>query len=236
MAETLVLLPGMMCDARVWSEQILAFNGERSVLLARLSDGGSVAAMARQVLDGAPKHFALAGHGLGAVIAMEIMRQAPERVTRAALMSCTPLAETPPEAAAREARIVSAQAGSILRAMLEEFPKDILAPGPHRNQVHGEMVEMGRVLGAEMFVRQSRAMQRRPDQQKVLRQFRAPVMVLCGAHDTLTPPRRHEFMSQLIPNATLEVIDQAGHMPLLEAPEAVTAALSRWLGAPLRLT
>jgi pimeloyl-ACP methyl ester carboxylesterase len=95
---------------------------------------------------------------------------------------------------------------------------------------------MGCALGAETFVRQSRAMQRRPDQQKVLRQFRAPAMVICGAHDTLTPPRRHAFLAELIPNARLEIIDDAGHLPPVEAPGAVTGALREWLKMPMRLS
>ncbi|MHC0053262.1 alpha/beta fold hydrolase [Actibacterium sp. D379-3] len=235
MAETLLLLPGMMCDARVFSDQILAFNGTRAVQIAALCDAGSIAAMARGVLDGAPERFALAGHGMGAAVAMDVLRQAPDRVTRIALMSCTPLAETPQEAAAREERIVGARAGRLDEAIRAELPGSSLAPGPGRMAVQAALTEMAQTLGPEVFVHQSRAMQRRPDQQKVLRQLRAPVLVLCGAHDTLTPPRRHEFMAELIPNATLSVIDAAGHMPLLEAPDAVTAAMRDWLAAPYRL-
>ncbi|SMX43517.1 alpha/beta fold hydrolase [Actibacterium lipolyticum] len=236
MAETLLLLPGMMSDARVFSDQILTFTRERAVQLAPVWQGGSVASMARELLEGAPKQFALVGHGLGGVIAMDVLRQAPERVSRVAFMSCTPLAETPQEAAAREPRIVSAQAGQLEKAVREEFPSASFAPGPMRAQAMNMAVNMASEIGPELFVRQSRALQRRPDQQKILRQLRAPALVLCGAHDTLTPLRRHEFMSELIPNATLEVIEDAGHLPLLEAPEAVTEALRKWLAAPFRLT
>lgn len=236
MSEALILLPGLMCDARVYSEQILAFNGDRAVHLAPVCKSGAIAAIARQVLDTAPRHFALAGHGLGGVIAMEMIRQAPERVTRVALMCCTPLAETPQEAAAREPRIVCAQAGRLEKALLEQYPSDCLAPGSAASAVQDEILQMGLALGTDVFVRQSRAMQRRLDQQKVLRQFRAPALILCGAHDTLTPPRRHEFMAEMMPNATLEIIEDAGHMPLLERPDAVTRAFRDWLGSPLLLS
>ena len=235
MAETLLLLAGMMCDARVFSDQILGFDDLCAVQLVPVWNDGSVTAMARGVLEGAPQRFALAGHGLGGLVALDILRQAPGRVTRVALMGCTPLAETPQEAAAREPRIVAAQAGQLERALREEFPTGCFAPGPDRALMQDAMVEMGLRLGPEVFVRQSRALQRRPDQQKVLRQLRAPALVICGAHDTLTPPRRHEFMAGLIPHATLEVIGEAGHMPLLETPEAVTEALRRWMSAPFRL-
>lgn len=222
----------MMCDARVFSDQILAFNSDRAVQIAPVSGASSVAAMAREVLDGAPRRFALAGHGLGAMVAMDMLRQAPERVARIALMSCSPLAETPQDAAAREARIVTMRAGRLLAAMADEVPKTALAPGPQQGMIIETINEMARGQGADVFVRQTRALQRRPDQQKVMRLLRAPALVLCGAHDTIFPPRRHQFMAELIPNAVLEVIDDAGHMPHLETPEAVTAAMRRWLAAP----
>jgi pimeloyl-ACP methyl ester carboxylesterase len=94
---------------------------------------------------------------------------------------------------------------------------------------------MGRSLGAETFVAQSRAMQRRPDQQKTLRDCRVPALVLCGAHDSVVPVRRHETMAELIPGAVLKVIEDAGHLPPLEQPEATTEALREWLAAPLVL-
>ena len=235
MAETLLLLPGMMCDARVFGDQILEFNGDRAVQLPAIFDDGSIAAMARSVLNAAPRQFALVGHGLGAVVAMEIFRQSPDRVSRIALMSCTPLAETPTSAAAREARIVAARAGRLVDAMHDEVPGDSLAPGPERAQVQAALDAMAAAIGPEIFTRQSRAMQRRPDQQKVLRQLRVPALILCGAHDIVTPPKRHEFIAGMIPNAELRVLENAGHMPMMETPAAVTAALRDWLAMPYRL-
>lgn len=235
MSEPLILIPGMMCDARVFSDQILALNTERAVHLAPLCLDSAVPAMARRVLDTAPARFALAGHGLGGVVAMELFRMAPDRVSRLALMSCTPLAETPQEAAAREPRIVRAQSGRLSEALREEFPADSFAPTASRQMIQAILDEMAGSLGAETYLRQSRAMQRRPDQQGVLRRLKAPTLVLCGIHDKIAPPRRHEFMAELIRDARLEVIDEAGHMPMIEAPDAVTQALARWLAAPYRL-
>jgi pimeloyl-ACP methyl ester carboxylesterase len=94
---------------------------------------------------------------------------------------------------------------------------------------------MGMRFGADVFIRQSRALQRRPDQQKTLRKIRVPALVLCGAHDTLTPPRRHEFMSELIPYAQLRIIENAGHIPTLEAPRETNAALAEWFRQPMVL-
>lgn len=235
MAEPLVLLPGMMADAGVYAHQITAFGLERAIHLAPVCTASTVGAMAKEVLDGAPARFALVGHGLGGVVAMDILRQAPERVSRIALMNCTPLSETPQARAEREPRIVRAQAGRLIEAIGEEFPLTALAPTPARAAVAQYMTQMAAAMGADVYLRQSRAMQRRPDQQKVLRTARAPALILCGAYDTITPPRRHEFMAELMPSAELVVLEEAGHLPLLEAPEAVTEALASWLATPYRL-
>lgn len=233
--ETLVFLPGFMCDARVFSDQILALNAEQAIHLAPLSLDTTIPAMAKKVLEGAPNHLALVGQGLGALVAMDVLRQAPERVSRIALMGCSPLLESPQDAALREPRIVKAQAGQLDAAIREEYPLSAFAEGPYQDQVQEALVQMGLSLGVETFVRQTRALQRRPDQQKVLRQSRLPALVLCGAKDTIVSPRRHQFMAELIPNARLEVIEEAGHMPLLETPERVTRALQEFMAMPMRL-
>jgi pimeloyl-ACP methyl ester carboxylesterase len=119
--------------------------------------------------------------------------------------------------------------------MAEDMKPEYLAPGPGRAGVLKTVMAMAQDLGPEVYVRQSRALQRRPDQQRTLRAVRAPTLILCGRHDGLTPVRRHELMASLIPGATLEVLEDAGHIPTLEAPEATTEALDRWLGGTLVL-
>jgi len=235
MAEPLVLLPGLMCDARLWSNQFLALHGERAIMVAPLTGAATIGALAQSVLDAAPRRFALAGLSLGGMVAMEVLARAPDRVTRIALLDTSPLQETPQDAAGREPRIIGAQNGRLEEVLREEIPSSALAPGPGRIEVSHTLVEMGRDMGGEVFATQSRAMQRRPDQQKTLRDCRVPTLVLCGAHDTVFPPRRHETMAELIPGARLAVIDAAGHLPPLEQPEATTEAMREWLGAPLVL-
>jgi len=235
MADPLLLIPGMMCDARLFGPQITEFSAERAVQIASVTKCETIEEMAQKVLDSAPAHFALAGLSMGGIIAMEVLRRAPERVTRVALMDTNSQSETPAIAAAREPQIVGVMAGRLTEVMADVMRPEYLAEGPNRGKILALMQEMALTLGEGEFVRQSRALQRRPDQQKTLRKIRMPALVLCGAEDRLTLPRRHEFMSELIPYGTLRIIDGAGHVPTLEAPEATNAALRDWLNAPLVL-
>ncbi|WP_171178449.1 alpha/beta fold hydrolase [Ruegeria sp. HKCCD8929] len=232
MIEPLVLLPGMMCDARAYQHQIQHLSRDRAVMVAPITVGERVEEIASGLLDQLPHRFALAGLSMGGIIAMEIVRRAPERVSRLCLMGTDALADTPQIAAAREPMIVGAKAGRLDEVMQQAIPADVLAPGPGRMAVLEQVYAMARDLGPELFVRQSRALQRRPDQQGTLRKIKVPTMILCGAHDGLTPVKRHTFMAELIPNAELRIIEDAGHLPTLETPEAVTGALQHWLAMP----
>ncbi|MEX0320449.1 MAG: alpha/beta fold hydrolase [Ruegeria sp.] len=232
MIEPLVLLPGMMCDARVYRHQLQHLSRDRAVTVAPITTGERVEEIASGLLDQLPHRFALAGLSMGGIVAMEIIRRAPERVSRLCLMDTEALADTPQIAAAREPMIVGARAGRLDEVMQEAMRPEFLAPGPGRMEVLDCVYAMARDLGGELFVRQSRALQRRPDQQGTLRKIKVPTMILCGAHDGLTPVKRHTFMAELIPNAELRIIEDAGHLPTLETPEAVTEALQHWLAMP----
>lgn len=235
MPEPLVLLPGMMCDARLFAPQIAALSAETTVAVAAITRGETVEDIAAQILEQLPTHFALAGLSMGGIVAMEILRRAPERITRLALMDTNPLAETPQMAAGREPQIVAAKAGRLRDVMRDEMKPRYLAPGPGQEAVLDLVMQMAETLGPDVFVRQSRALQRRPDQQATLRKCRVPTLVLCGVHDSLCPVKRHQFMAELIPKAKLVVIDDAGHLPPLEQPEATTKALSDWMAQPFVL-
>lgn len=232
MTEPLVLLPGMMCDARVFWPQIANLSVDCAVHVAPIGSHDTIEDIAKAVLDRAPATFALAGHSMGGIVAMEMLRRAPERITRLALMDTNCQSEMPQVAAAREPQMVRVKSGRLGDVMRDEIKRAWLAPGPARRQIAGIALDMGMALGPDMFLRQSRAMQRRPDQQGTLRKTKIPTLVLCGEQDQLCPPRRHEFMAQLMLNARLEIIPEAGHLPPLERPEIVTDLLRRWLSAP----
>ncbi|MGR3507702.1 MAG: alpha/beta fold hydrolase [Sulfitobacter sp.] len=235
MAEPLVLLPGLMSDARVFWPQIAALSSTLSVTVAPVTLGERVEEIASGLLDQLPKRFALAGLGLGGIIALEVMRRAPDRVTRVALIDTNPIAETPQVAAARELLIVKAKSGRMADVMNHEIQPGFLAPGPNRNAIIDIAMDMAETLGPEVYVRQARTLQRGRDQQAVLRKCKVPALVMCGDVEKLNRIKRHSFMAELIPNATLSVIAGAGLLPTLEQPQASTVALRSWMKIPSAL-
>ncbi|WP_343116810.1 alpha/beta fold hydrolase [Ostreiculturibacter nitratireducens] len=235
MAEPLLLIPGFMADARMFLPQVAALSAGRTIQVASLGEGDTIEDMAGEVLASAPPFFALAGHWIGGLVAMEILRRAPERVSRIAFLDVLTLTETPNAAAEREPRIAMARAGRLAEALEQEIPAAALAPGAGRADLQSRLREMAESLGPEAFARQSRALMRRPNQQKTFSNAMVQALVLCGAHDTLCPVRRHEFLAALMPRATLCVVEGAGHVPTLEQPEAVTDALRGWLSTPYLL-
>ncbi|TNC53044.1 alpha/beta fold hydrolase [Rubellimicrobium rubrum] len=225
----LVLIPGHMCDARLWGPQLAAFSGTRSIHLAEIASADSMEALGTAVLAQAPPHFALAGLSMGGIVAMEVVRQAPGRVERIALLDTNPLPEADHVKAARRASMARAEAGelgSLLQeAMLPLYLSESGLTGPILDLCH----DMAMALGPDVFLRQSRALMARPDQQDTLRGLNRPALILSGAQDRLVPPKRAHLMAELMPHARLELIADAGHLPTLEQPEATNAALRRWL-------
>jgi pimeloyl-ACP methyl ester carboxylesterase len=221
MSDPIVLLPGMMCDARLFGPQIAELSADYAVQVSPVTRGETIDDIARQVLAGAPERFALAGLSMGGIVAMEVWRRAPERVTRLCLMDTNCMAELPTVKANREPQIARVKAGRLRDVMADEMKPNYLADGPYREEVMAIVMDMALALGPEVFVRQSRALMRRFDQQGTLKRMGVmPVDIICGRHDALCPPMRHEFMAGLIGDAArLTVIEGAGHLPTLETPD-----------------
>ncbi|RVT85702.1 alpha/beta hydrolase [Rhodobacteraceae bacterium CCMM004] len=224
-----LLLPGMMCDARLFAPQIAALSARRAVQVGWIGGHDRVAALADAVLANAPPRFALAGLSMGGIVAMEILRRAPERVTRIALMDTNAEAETAEVAAARRPQMAAVAEGGLRAVMRDQMKPRYLADGPHRDAILDLCMEMAEWQGPEVFLRQSRALMTRPDQRDTLRGAQIPALILCGEADRLCPLHRHTAMAALMPQADLRVVAGAGHLPTLEQPGAVTEALEAWL-------
>ncbi|MEO0658055.1 MAG: alpha/beta fold hydrolase [Pseudomonadota bacterium] len=229
MTEPLVLIPGMMCDERLFQPQVAAFSSKRPVTVVVPKGSSSMAGLAQAVLATAPPRFALAGLSLGGIVAMQIIRQAPERVSRVALLDTNPLPDPPDKAPIREAQVEKVRRGALDEVMRDEMKPNYLADGPAKQDILDLCMQMANALGPEVFAMQSQAVQTRPDQSDTLRGVTVPALVLCGQEDRLCPIERHELMHDLIPESELVVIPCAGHLPTLEQPNLTNEALQAWL-------
>jgi pimeloyl-ACP methyl ester carboxylesterase len=235
MPEPLVLLPGMMCDARQYFAQITALGAERCVTVAPVTQDESAENIAVELLDTMPAKFALFGSDLGSVVAMEMLRRAPERVTRIGFCSAFPMPDTSQVNAEREPFVIMARAGRFDDAVTDCVVKGALAATDQRLALKDALQEMARSLGPDVFVRQTRLMQRRRDHQGTLRRSRVPAMVICGTHVSEAVAKRQRFLAGLLQYAEFREIDGAANMPMLENPDAMTEALRDWLNQPLVL-
>lgn len=226
----LLLLPGMMCDRRLWQAQLETFGADYDCRVGDITGAESIAEIAAQVLAAAPGSWSVAGLSMGGIVALEMWRQAPERITRLALLDTNDRADTPEKRDMRDAQMQSVLAGGLAEVLREELKPNYLAC-VHRDNTAllDEVLAMGIDLGQEVFMRQSLALKSRPDSRETLPTIACPTLVLCGDEDTLCPPALHREMAEAIPNAQLCAIADCGHLSTMEQPEAVNAALAGWL-------
>lgn len=227
--QPVVFLPGMMCDARLFQYQVSVFSKERAVQVGCLTGANSIQQLARNVLCTAPQEFALAGLSMGGIVAMEIIRQAPNRVTHLALMDTNPLPEPDDVRKTRAAQVIRVNTEGLEHVMRDELKPNYLSDGPRQTEVLDLCMSMAMDLGAKTFTTQAHAITNRPDQQNTLTQVGVPTLILTGDCDRLCPMERHTLMRDLIPESTLVVIPNAGHLPTLEQPTLTTKAMQKWL-------
>lgn len=224
-----VLIPGLLGTSELYAAQIPALWPYGPVTVANTLRGNTIAEIAANIPADAPPRFALAGISMGGYISFEIIRQAPERVARLALLDTTARPDTPEQTANRRAAIEQARSGDF-RAIIEQAFRNMVAPANANNQSLLETcMRMGLSVGVEGFTRQNEAILARIDSRPSLPAIRIPTLVLVGENDPLTPPDRAEEMAGLIPDANFTVIPNSGHASTLEQPEAVNAALIQWL-------
>jgi pimeloyl-ACP methyl ester carboxylesterase len=224
-----LLVPGLGCTARLYTEQMPALWTFGPVTVADHRHAESVDMIARQILADAPPHFALAGLSMGGYIALAIMRTAPERVAKLALLDTGARSDTPEAAEKRKASIALARAGKL--AEINEALWPVLVHKDRQGDVALKKIagDMTLMAGAAAFARQQTAILTRPDSRPGLPAIACPTLVLVGDGDQLTPPHLSEEMAGLIPGSTLVVVPQCGHLSTLERPEAVTQALAAWM-------
>ncbi|KRE03863.1 alpha/beta hydrolase [Bosea sp. Root670] len=231
MKEPLVLVPGLSCNAALYAPQWPALADGRPILVADHARDDTLSAIVKRLLEAAPPRFALCGLSMGGYVAFEVLRQAPERVTRLALLDTSAKPATPETNLPREQMIALAEKGAFDNVTTLLWQK-LVAPArltdePLRLLVRG----MADDVGAEGFVRQQKAIMKRPDSRPLLAGLSIPVLVLVGQEDEITPVAEAQEMAGLVgARGRLAIVPGSGHLSTLEAPEVVTAELLRWLG------
>ena len=235
----LVLLPGLVCDATVWTQVRGALETSADIHVAEYGTLDSLGAMAEKVLADIDGPFALAGHSMGGRIALEMFRRAPQRIRAIALMDTGVLPLAPGEAGQRETRgrheLLDIARSQGMAAMATRWVQGMVWPPRlgERPLIDG-IVDMFARSSAAVFAAQIAALLQRPDASALLAQIRCPALVLCGEEDSWAPAARHRDMAARIPGASLALIPECGHMCTLERPEAVTHAMKEWFAALTR--
>ncbi|MFG6433662.1 alpha/beta fold hydrolase [Roseateles sp. LYH14W] len=229
----LLLLPGLMTDARMWDPVLHALSHERLVVIGQTHVADNMAELAAAAISNMPDGpFAVAGFSLGGYVALELCRQAPERVVGLALIDTSAQADSA-EARQNRQRVIDGlvSGGSSFADAIAPFPEKLFHPAHADDPGLRRLLEgMARSVGEAGFIRQQKAAMDRHDRRDVLAKLRGPALVVCGREDKVTPPERAQEMAGLLPgDVELVLVPDAGHLTTLEQPAAVVAPFQRWL-------
>lgn len=233
-ADSLVLVPGLLCDEAVWQPQIGALSGQADVQVARHGEADTLGGMAEAILARAQPHFALAGHSMGGRVALEVYARAPERVTRLALLDTGYEGLPGGIVGERERdgrlRLLQIARHDGMRAMAEDWARGMVHPRRITDQALMDTIyDMIGRMTVEVFEAQIRALLARPDRSGLLARIAVPTLVLCGHEDSWSPINRHRDMASRIPGSVLVDVPDCGHMCTLEQPDTISRALVAWL-------
>ena len=224
---SIVMIPGLLCTADLYRDQIAALAGH-PIQIADTTRDATVSAMAKRLLADAPDKFALCGLSMGGYVALEVLRLAPERVLAAALMATSHRADTPEQTAMRHQLIATAR-GEGIEPVARLLCERLVAPETTSATLRERIISMATAIGVEGFVRQQQAIIDRPDQSDRLSTIKVPVTVVAGEADAIIPPERAREMAAAIPGARLEMLPATGHMVTMERPDPTSEILRRSL-------
>lgn len=225
---TLVLIPGLLCDERLWQDQITNLTDVCRPHVADMSQDNSIEAMAKRVLAKAPERFILTGLSMGGYVSFEIMRQAPERVICLALIDTMARLDDDESIELRKGLIKLAEEGRFVGVTPRLLP-NIIYKDKLNTPIADEIINMAARLGKETFIRQQTAIITRDDSIPTLATIKVPTLIIVGEEDKRTPPEESRIMAETIPNAELHMLPKCGHLPPLELPQVTTTLLKEWI-------
>ena len=224
----LLLLPGLLCTARLWQAQIDALGDVAESQVADLTRDDSVGAMAERALADAPPRFALAALSMGGYVAFEILRRAPERVTRLALIATSARPDSPERSAQRRRGIDAIGRGRFVGVTRQLLPS-LVHPSHVDGPIGGIVQSMAAEVGADGYLRQQAAILGRPDSGPLLACIEVPTLIVVGEDDRLTPPVEAEAMHAGIAGSALYRLEVCGHLPPLERADETSDLMREWL-------
>jgi pimeloyl-ACP methyl ester carboxylesterase len=226
---TLVLIPGLLCDRRLWSDQIAGLSTHTDISVADITQLATLTEMAASVLRAAPERFSLAGFSLGSQVALEIMQTARDRVERLALLSATHGGLLPPSMVAFREAVGVIERGDFQQYLDSFYPRYVAERRASDTMLRVIFMDMAHAVGPEAGLRQIHVLMSITEPFAKLSQIRCPTIVIGGREDRRTTPAAHEALAKEIPGAELIMIEDSGHFTTLEQPELVTQALRQWL-------
>lgn len=226
---SLILLPGLLCDAALWRHQVTYLSDLTEPAVMDLTRDNRIEAMAARVLAEAPERFALAGLSMGGYVALEVIRQAPERVAGLALVDTHPRADKPEQSEQRRQLMALASNDRFEQILPKLLPRMIHGDRQHDKPLIAALSAMAERVGPTAFIRQQDAIIHRRDYRGFLGQIRCPTIVIGGRSDLIAPLAWMTDMSEAIPGAQLAIIEDCGHMSTMEQPQAATALMRSWL-------
>jgi len=228
MRKRLYLIPGLLCDAAIWQPQVAAFSPRYDVRIPDLTGSASLSEMAALVLHDVPERFAVAGHSMGARVALEMFRQAPDRITHIALLD-TGVHPADPDEPARRRRLTDLSRAQGMRALADAWLPPMVASSNFHGTLKDALYAMVQRMTPDIHFRQIQALLDRPDARPLLGAIRVPALVGVGSEDQWSSPAQNRAIADAIPGAHFVSFEGGGHMAPLETPDAVNAALEEWL-------
>ncbi|MEM6602735.1 MAG: alpha/beta fold hydrolase [Pseudomonadota bacterium] len=227
----LLLIPGLLNNAALFSGQVNELSNYCNFTIADHTKFETIAQIAEDILENqnAPEHFVLGGLSMGGYIAMEILRQAPERVRGLILMNTSARKDTPEQTERRKSFIKVTETGRFRGVTHHLLPNLVHEQFVNDPLVSNVIFDMTQEVGREGFIRQQRAIINRIDSRNSLKRVNVPACVIVGDDDKLTPPDRAREMAQLLPSAELHIIAKCGHLSALEHPGEVSEIIATFM-------